>query len=112
MTTTIELTNTIKKYYCDAGVFLEFVKYKASRSELDSKDEAFQDLELRLEVLKDNLFDLASSIKPNVGNVSGGALDDYLDLLTLKTLCESLDNYIDSIMYYVQWILEDGLWTE
>lgn len=112
MTKNKELICTIKKYYCDAGVFLEFVKYKASRNELDSKDEAFQDLELRLGVLKDNLLDIASTIKPNVGDVSSSSLDDYLDLLTLKTLCESLDAHIDSILYYVGWILEDGLWTE
>lgn len=112
MTDTKDLIHTIKKYYCDTGVYLEFLKYKASRSELDSKDQAFQDLELRLGILKDNLRELASGIRPNVGDVSSSSLDGYLDLLTLKSFCETLDIYIDSLMYYVGWILEDGLWTE
>lgn len=110
MPTTLELAETIKKYHCDASVYVDYMIYKARASEL-CYDEDIEVLDIKLEGLKESLYKTANSIKPNPATVGYGiedvTLSEYLDLLELKTICEKLDKYIDSIIYYMDWIAED-----
>ena len=115
MPTTLELAEKIKKYHCDASVYLDYMIYKANLSEL-CYDEDIEVLDIKLEELKESLYKTANEIKPNPANVGPGVskvpLAEYLDLLELKTICENLDRYVDSIIYYMDWIAEDPEWTE
>lgn len=112
MIETYELIKDVKKHYCDVGAYMDFLVYKVNRGEISSSDGAILDLADRLDMLKENLRITATSIKPDLKQVGRSSLDDYIDLLSLKNSCESLDTYIDSLIYYTDWILEDNLCKE
>jgi hypothetical protein len=110
MTKTSELLETIKNYYCLAGVYLDLVIYKVKNNQVAIDDSDYLSIENKIHELKAMLRETVVNITPHPSDVKNYSnLAEYLDLLTIKEMAEALDLYLDAIIFNISEITAGGL---